>query len=604
MAVGNLLDTLIVEIKADIADFTRGLEQAAREVERFGQRVRHDLDIDNMLAGIDAGDALNAALMVPLIAASTQAARTGEVLRREMRAVSIEAARARALANGGPPLIEGEVGARRPRRDSEDLFDAANGDMRAGSVDDPGDDRARRTERNLKRGTLGAMRELGAQMRNLVADLARGLGRALRPGLRVFADLSLALLGITGALPILQGLFMGLGQAIAAAGAAIAAFVGGPIGLLVIGIAALVALFAAANWDKFQQFFAWLGERVEQVLGQRFQHIVAAAQRAWSEFVGIFTALWERVAPFFREHSDTIFAVLRALSELILGVLDAVGAGFEAFFTLLEHVFGTIGALIRGDWSEAWRHFGAIFTTIWSGLIDIVGSVIMGIVRAVDQFFPGFEQKWTDFWTRVAEVCQRVFGAVVNWLGEKTRQIGDFFAGLFDRVVGHSYIPDMVDGIAEHVARLQGEMVDPIREATEESASAFEEMSARAGEALDTLQGAVSGAIEGLIRGKGFSFGDFVRDIVGSLGNAAIGRSMEGINGILGPLFDRVRGGLGLPGGGYGTPPYAPGNSGRAGASIINFNFPPGTDARSFQQSQGQISAMLMRTVAQGRRFA
>jgi len=43
-------------------------------------------------------------------------------------------------------------------------------------------------------------------------------------------------------------------------------------------------------------------------------------------------------------------------------------------------------------------------------------------------------------------------------------------------------------------------------------------------------------------------------------------------------------------------------SQGGAQGNVFNFHFPPGTDARSFQQSEGQISAMLVRAAARGRR--
>lgn len=602
MAVGTVLDTLIVRVVADLEDFFGGMDQAAARVEEFARDVRTNLDIDNMLSGIDAGDALNAALTLPLLAASVQAARTGEDIRREMRAVATEAGRARIAA---APTIEGRAVTVRGQ-ESADLMDAATRDPRGEApLDDDADERGRRQERNLRGGVRGAFSELATQTANAARSLGRSVARALGPAVRIVAELGIGLFAITGALPLLQGFFVGLGQVIATVAGAIAAFVGGPIGLLIIAIGALVALFAAANWDRFQEFFTWLGERIDAVLGERFQRIVAAASRAWDEFVGMIMALWELLKPVLREHGDEFFAVLRALSEVILGVLDAIGAAVEALFTVLEHVFGTIGALLRGDWSEAWRHFGAIFTSIWNGLLDIVGSVIAGLVRAIDQFFPGFEAKWNEFWTNVAQVCQRIFGGVVDWLGEKTRQIGDFFEEMFDRVVGHSYVPDMMDRIAEECARLDTEMVNPIAKACEEAAGAFEGMQERATEALDTLQSHIGSAIEGLIRGQGFDFDDFVRGLVSAWGDAAIARSMGHINGVLGGIFDGFKTGMGLPGGtgGYGTPPYVPAGANGKG-NTFNFNFPPGTDARQFQQSQGQIAAMVMRTVANGRRYS
>lgn len=43
-------------------------------------------------------------------------------------------------------------------------------------------------------------------------------------------------------------------------------------------------------------------------------------------------------------------------------------------------------------------------------------------------------------------------------------------------------------------------------------------------------------------------------------------------------------------------------NARGAPGSVINFNFPPGTDVRAFKQSEGQITAMVARAVARGQR--
>jgi hypothetical protein len=49
---------------------------------------------------------------------------------------------------------------------------------------------------------------------------------------------------------------------------------------------------------------------------------------------------------------------------------------------------------------------------------------------------------------------------------------------MWDAVVGHSYVPDMVDGIRDHFARLDSEMVKPALEATRKVEEAFARMHA------------------------------------------------------------------------------------------------------------------------------
>jgi len=87
-------------------------------------------------------------------------------------------------------------------------------------------------------------------------------------------------------------------------------------------------------------------------------------------------------------------------------------------------------------------------------------------------------------WDQIVAIVQRVyqgvktwlvdkFGAVVDSVKQKVDSVTGFFRDMWDRVVGHSYVPDMVDGIAEHFARLQGVMVEPTQRAVEDVMRGF-----------------------------------------------------------------------------------------------------------------------------------
>jgi hypothetical protein len=73
------------------------------------------------------------------------------------------------------------------------------------------------------------------------------------------------------------------------------------------------------------------------------------------------------------------------------------------------------------------------------------------------------------------------------WSGVKAQvdAVKGWFYDLYDSVIGHSYIPDMVDGIAAEMGRLDKVMVAPVTAATTKAQEAFREMS---GEILGILQ--------------------------------------------------------------------------------------------------------------------
>jgi len=66
--------------------------------------------------------------------------------------------------------------------------------------------------------------------------------------------------------------------------------------------------------------------------------------------------------------------------------------------------------------------------------------------------------------------------AVFNWVRDKAKAVGDAFFQLYDRVVGHSYIPDMVEGVATWMAKLDKGMVAPAQSATQATGKAFEDL--------------------------------------------------------------------------------------------------------------------------------
>jgi hypothetical protein len=89
-------------------------------------------------------------------------------------------------------------------------------------------------------------------------------------------------------------------------------------------------------------------------------------------------------------------------------------------------------------------------------------------------------------WDKIVLIVQKMVAGVTAWLRKlqapfdwvaaKARGVGDAFANLYDRVVGHSYIPDMVDGIGFHMGRLLVEMVQPAQAAVAQTNAAFEQL--------------------------------------------------------------------------------------------------------------------------------
>lgn len=132
------------------------------------------------------------------------------------------------------------------------------------------------------------------------------------------------------------------------------------------------------------------------------------------------------------------------------------------------------------------------------------------------------------------------------WEGAKAKidSVKQKFAEMYDAVVGHSYVPDMVTGIAYEFAQLGRIMVDPTVSATDKVAAAFQGLQS----ALSQILGRKTAGIFSMITGMVSAFAPLLGGLFGGGGAPSMSSSLGADNAALDAL--------GVPGfanGGSGT---------------------------------------------------
>lgn len=95
----------------------------------------------------------------------------------------------------------------------------------------------------------------------------------------------------------------------------------------------------------------------------------------------------------------------------------------------------------------------------------------------------GIYLAWKN-WDKITAIVQNVYQGVKTWMLDKLGAIFDSvkrkiqmvegaFRWLWDKVVGNSWVPDMVDGVQQHFGRLDGVMVKPAMDAVGKVNTAF-----------------------------------------------------------------------------------------------------------------------------------
>ena len=126
---------------------------------------------------------------------------------------------------------------------------------------------------------------------------------------------------------------------------------------------------------------------------------------------------------------------------------------------------------------------------------------------------------WTKWGEDIKRIVMGVYTAIKEWLVDKLNtvwnavgagidKVKSYFSGMYDAVVGNSYVPDMVTEIGDWFAKLDDVMVQPTRNAAQQVTSIFgQAMGAIGGLANDgfrvvkSIAQAFAGDFSGIIGG-------------------------------------------------------------------------------------------------------
>lgn len=311
----------------------------------------------------------------------------------------------------------------------------------------------------------------------IVSDLLTGFNQ-LDPGVQTFIIGALAAAAALGPIiTVIGGLVTAAGALIPLLGTAGAGGAFAALGAAVLPVTAVVAGLVAA-WmlfgDKIGPVLTELWAKVQEVLGPKLMALVETVK-------GGLTALWQ--GPF----GDAIRMVITILGEFgaaytsvmgeaLIRIISAAVDLISGAFTTIVNAIKLVVAVLTGDWAGAWEATKALVSGVVTTLLNVINSLAPGATAAMRALYDGVK---TWIWDRLNAI----------WEGVKTKidTVKGWFFGLYDAVVGHSYIPDMVDEIGQNMARLQSLMVDPARAATTTTREAFRNLAGDVSGVLDRL---------------------------------------------------------------------------------------------------------------------
>lgn len=448
---GARIGALRVDLGLNSAAFEKGLDLAQRKLAGVGKKMQK---VGQSFQSF--GQSMSIGVTAPLTALAVTSAKAAIESREAMAQVQAALTSMGDAAGRTLPQLEEQAKALQKLStfDDDDILRKVTANMLTfGNVSGEAFDRAQRAAVDLSTRMGTDLQSSALMIGKALNDPIKGLTALSRSGIQFTADQKAMITSMVEAGNVAGAQAIMLGELEKQFGGA--------------GKAARDAAPGSDQIDKWREMQERIGELV-LVMGER---LVPVVDKILTAFLTLSPEMQTAVVGF--------AAVAAAIGPVAFGigtVISAVGA--------ILPLFAKLGFVLKA--------LPVLFTAAGVAVRFMLGPIGL-IITAVGLAYAAWKN-----WDKIEPIIRNLYTAVKTWVGDKLNAIWDgvkaridavkgYFYDLYDAVVGNSYVPDMVDGIAIQMARLEAVMVKPAATATERTSQAFEAMAARVGGILDRL---------------------------------------------------------------------------------------------------------------------
>jgi phage-related protein len=295
--------------------------------------------------------------------------------------------------------------------------------------------------------------DVGATLGNIFKAAAAGGGNALGTLGTVFSELR----RIT-AMPAVQQALTSIFTAVNS----IAKLVGGTLGAVIQAALPLLAALAPVVTDLAQKFGPVLADLATS-LGKALMPIITALLPVVQDVGGVLVGLVQAVMPLLQPIGNLIATVIKAIAPFIKTLLDALVPFVAMLAKALVPIFAALLPAVQlvGQFLSQLAPIFPQLLTALTPLIPPLGQLITALVNlatmAITPIMPlivGLAQLLSGVLAGAIGILVPVITTVIGWLTNLEngvawvlKEIVKGFQWLYDVLVGHSIIPDLVKAI-------------------------------------------------------------------------------------------------------------------------------------------------------------
>lgn len=279
-----------------------------------------------------------------------------------------------------------------------------------------------------------------------------------------------------------------------------------PMGLVVAGITALIAVFAylMATNEEFRNSIMSVISQVVASVQPAIASIIATLQNVAQAVLPVILQAIQSIAPVISQIAATIapiiatiisyvaqlvamllpvllpaitqiLSIVQAVLPTVLsifmtvfnGIMGVVNSVMPFIQTVIQTVMGVIQSVIQialgiinGDWGQVWEGIKSLASTVWNGIKNIISTGIEAVRGVIDSVLNTIKGIWDAMWNGISSGISAIWDgiksgvssgidAVYNTITGIKDGICGFFSGAWNWLVdsGKSIIDGLVSGI-------------------------------------------------------------------------------------------------------------------------------------------------------------
>ena len=248
---------------------------------------------------------------------------------------------------------------------------------------------------------------------------------------------------------------------------AVGTFVSGLSTGAILGIAAIIAAIASAayflyeNWEK-------VTKATQDFIDTNIKPILDEIKDSWEKMKtavsdagkAIANAIPDSVKQKLKEIGDAISDVVTKVAEWFKSIdwLEAIGKAFEGLGAIVVSI---LGGAIAGAIQGILRMVEGLVQA-FSGVVQIISGAIEAIVKLFEGDLQGAWDACKKIWDGIVDLTKGLYDATIGWVVDLVEGIIDWCIELWDELVGHSIIPDMVEAIIDWFETLYDDTIGVI----------------------------------------------------------------------------------------------------------------------------------------------